>query len=179
MKRVIAFLCVLVLMVPLLGSFASASSAPTVRSQAAVVLDYETGEVLFSKDPDTRRSPASMSKVMTAFIVYEEIAAGRLSHDTSIYLRPEVRALSSNGSLGGSRITINNSHHTVETLLRLLMLPSSNAACIAMAEHISGSETAFVARMNETAKELGLSAHFVNTHGASNWAHNLITPLDG
>jgi len=175
MKRVIALLCVITLMVPLLGGVAAAGSPPHVNSQAAVVIDYDTGAILYEKSAHTLRSPASMSKVMTAFIVYEQIAAGRLSPGTSIPISAHARALSNNGVLAGSQFAMAPGNHTVETLLQLIMLPSSNAACIAMAEYISGSESAFVALMNSTAHSYGLNANFVNPHGASRSSYNHIT----
>jgi len=116
-----------------------------------------------------------MSKVMTAFIIYEQIAAGRLSLGSSIPISAHARALSNNGVLAGSQFAMAPGDHTVETLLRLIMLPSSNAACIAMAEYISGSESAFVALMNSTAHSYGLNANFVNPHGASRSSYNHIT----
>jgi len=130
-----------------------------VSSQAAVVIDFETGEVLFERDAYTRRAPASMTKVQTAFIVYEEIAAGNLSMNTM------VRASRNAAQTPFERIIRAGTYYSVDTLLHLIMLPSSNGASVALAEHVSGSEGAFVARMNETARSIGLDASFRNSHG--------------
>ena len=179
MKKITGIVCIIALMASLLSGFASASSAPSVRSQAAIVIDYNTGEILFEKDAHSLRSPASMTKVLTAFIAYEEIAAGRLRLDTSIRVSDNARRQSAStaatGGLGGSTITMDPGDHTVDRLVQLMMLPSSNGACIAIAEHISGSEAEFVKLMNSTAKNLGLEANYVNVHGASMSGHNTIT----
>ena len=142
------------------------ASPGNITAQAAIVIDYETGEVLWSRDPDTGRDPASMTKNMTAFLVYEEIAAGRLTFDTMIPITRNAENASRRWDWGGRYVRFGQSH-SVETLLRLIMLPSHNGACVAVAEYISGSEAAFVALMNETAERLGINAHFINAHGAA------------
>jgi len=141
-------------------------NAPNVTAQAAIVIDQATGEILWGRNIDQMRPPASMSKVMTAYIVYEEIAAGRLRHDTLITISPAASNLSRNDT----RFLATGSQHSVDTLLHLMMLPSNNGACVAMADHISGSEAAFVARMNETARRLGMDAIYENSHGQ--WANS-------
>jgi len=177
MKRIVALLCVVLLLVPFLGSFvtASAASPPAIHSQAAVVIDYETGEILYAKDAFSMRSPASMSKVMTAFITYEWMVANGLNLNTGIPVSQHARNMSNNGVLAGSSFAFASGNHSIENLLRLMMLPSSNSACIVMAERISGSEAAFAGRMNSTAQRLGLSASFVNPHGANRNTYNYIT----
>jgi len=139
-------------------------SVPSVTARSAIVIDFDTGEVLFNKDGDTRRPPASMTKIMTAFIVYEEIAAGRLSMDTLVHISNHASHFH-RGSWPGHIVIPAGSHQRVETLLHLIMLPSHNGACVAIAEHISGSEWAFAQRMNQVAHQLGLQAHYENAHG--------------
>jgi len=130
-----------------------------VSSQAAVVIDFDTGEVFFERDAYTRRAPASMTKVQTAFVVYEEIAAGNLSMDTMI------RASRNAAQTPFERIIRAGTYYSVDALLHLIMLPSSNGGSVVLAEHVSGTESAFVALMNETASNLGLDASFRNSHG--------------
>jgi len=167
-KRIIA----LVLVALMAATFVpTALAAPRgLTAQAAVVIDFDTGEVLFERDAHTRRAPASMTKSMTAFITYEEIAAGNLTMDTRIRVSANAARKAENNP--GSRRIAAGSYYTVNDLLHMAMLPSSNRACIVLAEHISGSEAAFVVRMNETAAELGLSASFTNVYGAHNAGHN-------
>ncbi|MCL2562485.1 MAG: S-layer homology domain-containing protein [Oscillospiraceae bacterium] len=168
-KRALCLLLTICLLLALAPVTASAVSA-NITAQAAIVMDFETGDVLWSRDPDTLRVPASMTKNMTAFIIFEELAAGRLTMNTMVTVSPYASRRSHEWDWiawlsSGSR-------HSVATMLRLIMLPSSNGASIAMAEHISGSEAAFVQRMNETAQRLGMTARFDNSHGARD---NLIT----
>ena len=175
-RKTLAVLLALLLLLPLFPASAIAIKAedtieltnapPNVTAQAAIVMDYETGDVLWGRDIDTGRAPASMTKNMTAFIVYEEIAAGRLSFDTMIPISPNAERISRQWDWGGRYVRAGNAH-SVETLLRLIMLPSHNGACIAVAEYISGSEAAFVTLMNETAARLGINAAFGDAFGAS------------
>ena len=145
--------------------------APQIVSQAAIVMDFHTGEILFERDAWSMRAPASMTKSMTAFIVYEEIAAGRLSFDTLIPISANAAHVATSPAMQGNPVPLVQPAYTVETLLRLMMLPSSNGACVAMAEYISGSEAAFVALMNQTALEIGMFTSFVNPHGAQDAGH--------
>jgi len=141
------------------------NAPPAVTAQAAIVMDQATGDILFARNVDQMRAPASTTKIMTAYIIYEEIAAGNLTHDTMI----TISQAASNLSRNDTRFLAAGSQHSVETLLRLIMLPSNNGACVAMADHISGSEAAFVARMNATAQRLGMDARYENAHGQ--WAN--------
>ena len=143
------------------------ANEPSVRSHAAVVLDFETGEILFERNGDILRPPASIAKVMTAFIVYEEIAAGNMTLQTLIPISSNAARVSSSAEYQGNIVPLRaGSEHTVETLMYLTFLPSSNGAPVAFAEFISGSEEAFVELMNQTAVELGIRATFQNSHGA-------------
>jgi D-alanyl-D-alanine carboxypeptidase len=144
-------------------------SAESVNISAtiAVVMDFYTGEILYDKNMERRWIPASTTKSMTAFIVYQEIAAGNLTFDTNIRVSAAAARFSNNRSVAGSLVPLPSGEEiSVEVLLRLLMIPSANAAAVVFAEHISGNEEAFVERMNETAKTLGMYAEFTNSHGA-------------
>ena len=146
-----------------------ANPQPNISAQAAVVMDFDTGEILFARDPHGRRAPASMTKSMTAFIIYEEIAAGRLSLDTMVPVSANAARVSSDSNMQGAPLPIPaGTYISVDTMLHLIMLPSSNGACVAMAEHISGTEAAFADRMNEVARSIGMFSEFTNSHGALN-----------
>ena len=140
------------------------NAPPSVTARSAIVIDVETGDVLYMKDPDTRRPPGSMTKLMTVYIVYEEIAAGRLTLDTMIPISYHAANFALHTWPGHIRIPV-GSYQSVDTLLKLIILPSHNGACIAVAEYISGSEEAFVQRMNDTAHRLGMDALYDNAHG--------------
>ena len=141
--------------------------AMNINSQAAVVIDFETGEILFEKDAHSPRVPASMTKAVTAFVVFEEIEAGNLTMDTMIEISENAARISSDTNMQGAPFPLAaGSAHSVDTLLHLLLLPSSNGAAVAFAEHISGSEAAFAHRMNESSRAIGMFAEFNNAHGA-------------
>jgi len=166
-RKIVAILLVVVMVTALVPIATTASTGPTpqgVTAQAAIVIDFDTGEVLYARNANSRRVPASMTKTMTAFIAYEEIAAGNLTLSTRVRISANAARMSENNP--GSRLLRAGAYYTVEDLIFLAMLPSSNRACIALAEHISGTEAAFVRRMNETAADLGIYTAFTNSHGA-------------
>ena len=148
------------------------ASQPIIRSRAAIVLDFDTGEILFEYNAREPRAPASMTKAMTAFIVFEEIAAGRLNFDDIVTISSNAARISSSPQYQGVTIPISaGTQHTVDALLHFALLPSSNAAPVALAEHIAGTEEAFVERMNQTAAEIGMWAEFQNAHGSIDQGH--------
>ncbi|MCL1843699.1 MAG: stalk domain-containing protein [Defluviitaleaceae bacterium] len=142
-------------------------AAPNINAPIAIVMDFYTGEILYERNSQQRWIPASMTKSMTAFITYQEIAEGNLSLDTEIRVSAEAARFSSDTRVSGSFVPLPAGEYiTVEVLLQLMMIPSANAAAVVLAEHIAGSEEEFVARMNQTAVELGMYASFNNSHGA-------------
>ena len=166
--RVIALLLLLALLMSTpVWAATSPPKQPSVYAASAVVMDYQTGELLYAKNADTMRVPASMTKVMTAYIIFEELEAGRLTLDTQIPISAENARKSRDGSNYPASVPLpSGGTVTVDMLLRLILIPSASASCIVMAEYISGSESAFVQRMNETAKRLGMTAEYKNCHGA-------------
>ena len=165
-------LCALMAALILAASFiapvpAQAQAPPSITAQAAIVMCYNTGDILFEKDAHTPRVPASMTKSMTAFVIYEEIEAGNLTLDTMITVSENAARISADTNMQGAPLPITaGTQISVDTMLHLIMLPSSNGACVAMAEHISGSEEAFAQRMNESAAAIGMFSEFTNAHGA-------------
>jgi len=148
-------------------SFVAAYS-PNITAPIAVVMDFYTGEILYERDMERRWVPASLTKIMSAFITYEEIAAGNLTLCTEIRVSAGAAAFSSDRRQQGSFVPLPaGAYVSVEVLLQLMMLPSANAASVVIAEHIYGGEAAFVERMNAEAVELGMYASFTNSHGAA------------
>lgn len=139
---------------------------PSITADSAIVIDYDTGEVLYEKDADTMRVPASMTKVMTAYIIFEELEAGNLTLDTMVPVSKTNADRSRSSSYPAIVPLPYGQSQSVDTLLKLILIPSASASCIVMADYISGSEEAFVQRMNETAKRLGMTAEYKNCHGA-------------
>lgn len=156
----------LVCLIPAVGAL-------DIRAASAFVMDAQTGECLYEYNGDTARVPASMTKVLTAYIIYQELEKGTLTWETPISISHNVAVKSRDSDYPMAVPLTEGATYTVDTLMHLIMIPSASASCIAMAEHISGSEQAFVKRMNETAQVLGLRATYNNCHGAQ---VNYITP---
>lgn len=158
------FLCVVVLLCPLLTVQAAALDEPDVSSATALVVDLNTGELLYSRNPDGRIYPASTTKIMTVLLAVEAIEAGTVSIDDEVTAGESMNYdLVADGSSAG--IVVGETM-TLENLLYCAMLSSGNDACNVIAEYIGGSIPSFVALMNMRAVELGCTGtHFTNTHG--------------
>ena len=145
------------------AALGSAHAAPPIETSAdfALIMDYETGEILFEKAAHVPTAPASMSKLMTAAIVFEKLQSGELK------LSDQFTASRNAWAKRGSKMWVGeNSKITVENLLRGVIIQSGNDACIVIAENISGSEEAFAALMNAKAREWGLNdSTFANATG--------------
>ncbi|GAB2044924.1 hypothetical protein AGATL06_14210 [Agathobaculum sp. TL06] len=161
-KLIASVLAVLVLFCGL----APGAAALSYQAESVFVMDAQTGETLYEYNADVARVPASMTKVLTAYIIYQELEAGRLTLDTQVKVSHNAAVKSRDASYPTAVPLTEGATYSVDTLLHLIMIPSASASCIVMAEHISGSESAFVARMNQTAKDLGLNATYYNCHGA-------------
>ena len=154
---------------------ASAASKPSVAGSGAVVMDYQTGEVYYEKNADTPRPAASMTKVMSAYLVFEEIAAGNLTLDTYVTASAYAAGISNNRAYSGLEHLKTGGRYKVDTLLRLIMTASCNGSVIVLAEHIGGTEAAFVQRMNDKAAEWGIDARFADCCGFQDRG-NAVTP---
>lgn len=142
--------------------FASAESADlTVDAKSAILIDYDSGEVLFEQNPDEKVQVASIVKLMTILLTFEEIEAGNLSLDEMLTTTENA------SSMGGSQVFIDPFvDYSVEDMLKSVIVASANDASVALAEKISGTEEAFVKKMNQRAKELGLdNTVYVNASG--------------
>ena len=145
---------------------------PTINADAYLLVDYATGEVLVAHNVDERLPPASLTKLMTAYILAEEVDAGRLSLDDDVTVTRN--SWSQNPTFRGSSLMWIEPGKpvTVGELEKGIVISSGNDATVAIAEHIAGSEEAFVSLMNNYADEMGLSAtHFENTHGLPHPEH--------
>ena len=157
MKRFFALLCLgmVILCVP------SRAAEPETSAPSAVLMEKTTGTVLYAKDEHTPREPASVTKIMTLLLTMEAIDSGQLSYDDV------VTASARAASMGGSQIWLKEGEQmTVRDLLKAVCVVSGNDAAVALGEHLAGSETAFVEKMNARAAELGMNdTHFVNACG--------------
>ena len=151
-KRVIIWLCILIItLLPRMDVVA----AVDISAPSAILIEASTGEVIFEQNADERRSPASITKIMTLLLTFEQLEEGKIT------LSDEVLTSEYASSMGGSQVYLaEGEKQTLETMLKCIIISSANDASVAVAEHIAGSEEAFVEKMNERAAQLGME----NTH---------------
>ena len=165
MKKVVFLLSILLMMNMFSCSFFAVHAAPAYPTEpdalSCILMDADTGRVLYEKNADAALPPASVTKVMTMLLVFEALDSGTLK------LTDMITASANAASMGGSQIYLKEGEQmSVEDLLKSLIVSSANDAAVALAEAIAGSEIAFVSRMNERAAELGMvNTHFENTNG--------------
>lgn len=149
------------------GTEQTSDTAVEVTAPSAILMEMTTGTVLYEKDADTARPPASVTKVMTMLLIFDALAEGK------IQLEDEVTTSEYASSMGGSQVFLETGEkQTVETLLKCISVASANDACVAMAEYISGNEEEFVRQMNLRAEGLSMKhTHFVNCNGLDAEGH--------
>jgi len=153
----LAFFCCVVATSALAQSFETAA-------RAAILIDHRSGDVLFEKNPDQAIPPASMSKLMTALVAFEELEAGNLSLEQMIPVSERA------WRMGGSRMFIEVGNRvSVHDLLQGIIVQSGNDACVAIAEALSGSEEAFADRLTRRGIEIGLTNSTIKN--ATGWPH--------
>ncbi|MDB2437658.1 D-alanyl-D-alanine carboxypeptidase [Hellea sp.] len=153
---------------------AAQDSSFTTKAPHVVIMDFETGEVLFEKDAREPMAPASMTKIMTANMIFEALENGTITLDTEFRVSEE--AWRRGGAASGSSTMYLDvkSVVRVEDLIRGIIIQSGNDACIVMAEGLAGSETAFADKMTARAREIGLTtATFRNATGWPDPEHNI------
>lgn len=150
------------------------TEAVAVISPSALLMEKTTGTVLYEKDAHTRRSPASVTKIMTTLLIFEALEKGQIS------LQDEVVTSAHAKSMGGSQVFLEEGEkQTVDTLLKCILVSSGNDASVAMAEHVAGSEPEFVNKMNEKAAELGMKdTHFEDCCGLTDSDNHYTTAYD-
>ena len=141
----------------------AAEAPPSVKSDNLLVADFKTGRVLYSKDADLSHIPASLAKIMTMYVLFDEMAAGKITMNDMVSISENAWATE-----GSKMYILVGSQVKLEDLVKGITVMSGNDACVAVAEHVSGNVTSFVDRMNRKAQDLGMSAtHFVDPHGLS------------
>ncbi len=138
-----------------------------IESPSALLMELNSGQILFEKDGDTARRPASVTKIMTMLLAFEALDSGQLSLDSMVTVSEHA------ASMGGSQVFLEvNEQQTVEDILKCMIVSSANDAAVAMGETIAGSEEAFVQMMNQRAKELGMeNTNFANACGLEAEGH--------
>ena len=166
--RISAFLTLIFLALNVTSAFAL-----SINARGGFLLNVTTGEALFYKNPDVRYSLASMTKLMAVHVIMDKVKEGNLSLDTKILISKNAHNYSRVGSI--SNIALNGgTYYTVDELLDSILVASACGSVVALAEHICGSEWAFVGLMNEKVKELSLNASFSNSTGTD--GSNVISP---
>lgn len=147
---------------------------PKIEAPSYVLMEERTGKIICEKNAEERRSPASITKIMTMILVFDALESGKIS------LEDEVMTSAYAKSMGGSQVFLEEGElQSVDTLLKCVAVASGNDASVALAEHIAGSEEAFVAKMNEKAASLGLKGtSFLDCTGLSDSPDHYTTAMD-
>lgn len=145
----------------------AAQEGPEVSAPSVILMEPSTGTVIYEKDADTARPPASVTKIMTMLLIFDALESGQ------IHLEDEVTTSEYAASMGGSQVFLEPGEtQTVDTMLKCISVASANDACVAMAEYICGSEEEFVRQMNARAQGLGMkNTNFVNCNGLDAEGH--------
>ena len=164
-KRFIA--CLMFFVTAVSGINVCAAEAPVLDGKAYILMEASTGKVLAQNNADEALPPASVTKIMTLLLIYDNVESGKIKWDDNVTV--SVHA----AGMGGSQIFLEaNEVQTVETLTKAIAIASANDAAVAMAEHIAGSEEAFVSMMNEKAEKLGMkNTTFKNACGLDTDGH--------
>ena len=173
------FLCVWLLVFSIFLPCGTAAAEETaelsgVVSPSYVLMEPETGTVICGKEKDTRRSPASVTKIMTLLLIFDSLEKGSLSLEDTVTTSAYAK------SMGGSQVYLEEGEtQSVETLIKCIVIASGNDASVAMAEHIAGSEQEFVKMMNERAAALGMkNTHFEDCCGLTDSDGHYTTAYD-
>lgn len=153
---------------------AQTEGGPEISAPSAVLMEASTGKVIYEKDADTQRRPASITKIMTLILIFDAIDSGKIK------LTDEVTTSAYAKSMGGSQVFLEEGEvQTVETLIKCIVVASGNDASVAMAEYIAGTEGEFVRQMNERASGLGMSGtHFEDCCGLTDSPTHVTTARD-
>ena len=173
MKRFLALLlCIVLCTQPVYATDTEKSTeertdGAIVSAPSVLLMEKSTGQVIYEKDADSKRPPASVTKIMTLLLIFDALEEGKIN------LEDEVTTSEYAASMGGSQVFLEPGEtQTVETLIKCISVASANDACVTKAEYISGKEEEFVAKMNERAEGLGMTTtHFVNCNGLDTEGH--------
>lgn len=167
-------LCYVISITFLMMSFLEVKAAPEVEAPSYILIEASTGQVICEENAAERRSPASITKIMTLLLIFEHLNTGRINLDS------EVMASAYAKSMGGSQVFLEEGEiQTLDTIIKCIAVASGNDASVAAAEFIAGSEAEFVKMMNEKAKELGMNdTHFEDCCGLTESDNHYTTAKD-
>ena len=171
LKRFLVFLLCMTLFP---GNVLPVRAATEITAPSAILLEASTGQVIYEKNATERRSPASITKIMTLLLIFEALSEGKVS------LQDEVVTSAQAKSMGGSQVFLEEGEtQTLETMIKCIVIASGNDASVAVAEHIAGSEADFVEKMNAKATELGMvDTHFEDCCGLTDSDGHYTTAKD-
>ena len=175
MKRLVkTTICYLFSVWMVLASVLCVQAAPDVSAPSYLLMETSTGQIICEQDADARRSPASITKIMTLLLIFDHLDTGRIK------LEDEVITSAHAKSMGGSQVFLEEGEvQTLETMIKCIAVASGNDACVAVAEYIAGSEEEFVKLMNQRAEELRMdNTHFVDCCGLSDSDEHYTTARD-
>ena len=163
--------CIVLACIPV---HAEENEAVEISAPSGVLMEPETKTILYEKDKDTRRSPASVTKVMTLLLIFDHLKDGSLKLTDTVTTSAHAK------SMGGSQVFLEEGEtQDVETMIKCIVVASGNDASVAMAEHIAGSEEAFAKEMNARAEGLGMeNTHFVDCCGLTDSDEHYTTAYD-
>ena len=176
-KKLALLICALLLLQVFAPCYAkgAAIGEGTITSKGACVMDFDTGEIYYEYNGNTPRVPASMTKIMNVYLVYEALAKGEISLDTVVPISQNVYNKSRNSLYQSVSPLYQNQKYTVDEMLDVIIVYSASGAAVAMAELLGGgSEAEFVKKMNAKATEMGIDAYYKDSCGI---ATNEITPI--
>ncbi len=170
-KRFLSAILLLMLLVPLTFLKISADEPFAINAKSGILMEASSGKVIFEQNADEALPPASVTKVMTLLLVMEAVDNGTLK------LTDMIRTSANASSMGGSQIYLKEGEElSAEEMIKSVVISSANDAALALAEHIAGSEEAFVKKMNEKAAELGMkNTFFENTNGLDDTTQKHLT----
>ena len=173
-RKVICWIMVCCISIGSMFAVVYGAEEELMESPHGVLMEAATGEIIYEKEKDVRISPASITKIMTLLLIFEELDQGNLS------LQEEVTTSAYAKSMGGSQVFLEEGEkQTVETMIKCIVIASGNDASVAMAEHIAGSEAEFVKRMNARAEALHMeNTHFEDCCGLTDSANHYTTAAD-
>ena len=177
MKRIaIVWLLVFTVFLESFQVLAQEVSDTPVQTEApsAILMEISTGEVLYDKNSQEQRSPASITKIMTLLLIFEELESGNLKMEEEVITSAYAK------SMGGSQVFLEEGEkQTVETMIKCIVVASGTDASVAMAEHIAGSESEFVKKMNDKAEKLGMvHTHFEDCCGLTDSSNHYTSAQD-
>lgn len=167
-------LCYVISITFLMMSFLEVKAAPEVEAPSYILIEASTGQVICEENAAERRSPASITKIMTLLLIFEHLNTGRINLDSEVMTSAYAK------SMGGSQVFLEEGEiQTLDTIIKCIAVASGNDASVAAAEFIAGSEAEFVKMMNEKAKELGMNdTHFEDCCGLTESDNHYTTAKD-